>query len=180
MANVFDVLAADHELTKALLNELGHGAVEGRQKRAEELVIAESRHEAIEEMYFWPAVRQTLPGGDDLADTAVAQETEGKRVLDQLDKAGAAAPEFPGLLATFSTLAFEHIAFEEREVWPKLRAALGPDAQDELGSKLESARSAAPTRPHPHTPAAPEVLKTAGAAVAAVDKVRDVLSGRDD
>jgi hypothetical protein len=32
-----------------------------RKKMVEELIIEESRHEAVEKMYFWPAVRDRLP-----------------------------------------------------------------------------------------------------------------------
>jgi hypothetical protein len=42
------------------------------------------------------------------------------------------------------------------------------------------AKEIAPTRPHPHIPPQPGVLKTAGPAVAAADKVRDELSGRGE
>ena len=69
-----------------------------RKKMVEELIIEESKHEALEEMYFWPAVRDRLPGGDQLADTATGQEQEGKQVLDQLDKLNADQPEFEQLV----------------------------------------------------------------------------------
>jgi MFS family permease len=46
------------------------------------------------------------------------------------------------------------------------------------GHQLGQAREHGPTRPHPHAPASPEVLKMAGPAVAAVDKLRDAVTGR--
>ena len=51
---------------------------------------------------------------------------------------------------------------------------------DDLGRKLEVGKETAPTRPHPKTPASPGVLKTAGPAVAAVDRLRDAATGRDE
>jgi hypothetical protein len=36
----------------------------------------------------------------------------------------------------------------------------------------------APTRPHPHTPPRPGILKAAGPAVGAADRVRDKITGR--
>ena len=78
MPNVFEVLASDHEQVKRMLMEFeagpttAAGASENdlalRKKMAEHLVIEESKHEAAEEMYFWPAVRERVPGGDQLAD----------------------------------------------------------------------------------------------------------------
>jgi hypothetical protein len=61
----------------------------------------------------------------------------------------------------------EHIAYEETSVWPELRKALSAEEADDLG-----------TRPHPHTPPKPGLLKTAGRAIAAADRVRDAVTGR--
>jgi hypothetical protein len=61
-----------------------------------------------------------------------------------------------------------------------LRATLPADTADELGRKIADGKNSAPTRPHPHTPPSPGVLKTAGPAVAAADKARDAATGRGD
>jgi hemerythrin-like domain-containing protein len=188
MPSAFDVLANDHEQVKRLLSqfEAGRAAAAGaselqltaRKKMAETLVIEESKHEAIEEMYFWPAVREHVPNGDELADKATSQEQEGKEVLTKLDKLDADNPEFEALLTEFIKAGREHIAFEETQVWPAMRAALSADQAAELGDKLEQAKKTAPTRPHPHTPPSPSVLKTAGPAAAAADRARDAATGR--
>jgi hemerythrin-like domain-containing protein len=190
MADVFDVLAADHAEVGQMLAELERGPALGtgvsqdqlllRKKMAEQLVIEESRHEALEEMYFWPAVREHVTGGNTLAETAIGQEQEGKQVLNQLDKAEADQPKFEQLLATFIRAAREHIAFEEDMVWPHARLAFSVELANELGTKIAEGKESAPTRPHPNTPASPGVLKTAGPAVAAADKVRDAATGRGE
>lgn len=185
MPNVFDVLAHDHQEVKQMLTQLedgatgaGQQALAARKKLAEQLVIEESRHEAVEEMYFWPTVRERVSNGSNLADKAIGQEQEGKEVLDRLDKADPGDPEFEKLIKTFVKAGREHIEFEETHVWPELRSVLsGPEA-DELGSKLAEGKKTAPTRPHPHTPPSPGVLKAAGPAAAATDKARDAVSGR--
>jgi hypothetical protein len=190
MANAFDVLAHDHEEVKRMLAELelGPTAASGanseqlalRKKMVQQLVIEESKHEAAEEMHFWPTVRDRLTDGDDLANQAIDQEREGKEVLDKLDKLDADNEEFEHLLDDFISAGRMHIAFEEAAVWPGLRAVLSAQEADDLGHKLEEAKKSAPTRPHPKTPASPGVLKTAGPAVAAADRVRDKASGRDE
>jgi hypothetical protein len=188
MADVFTVLARDHEEVKGMLAELEMGPAKAagateeqllaRKKMTEQLVIEESRHEALEEMYFWPAVREHVPGGDALADEATAQETEGKEVLDKLDRLDAGDPEFDRLVGAFIRAGREHIQFEETRVWPAARAALSAETADQLGTKIAEGKKTAPTRPHPHTPPSPGVLKTAGPAVAAADKARDAVTGR--
>jgi hemerythrin-like domain-containing protein len=188
MADVFTVLGQDHQEVKRMLAELekdptaATGASEAqlalRKKMTEELIIEESRHEALEEMYFWPAVRDHLPNGDELADTAIGQEQEGKEVLAKVDKLDAGKPEFEKLLADFIRAGREHIDYEENHVWPGLRLALTAQQAEELGGKLEAAKKTAPTRPHPHTPASPGALKTAGPVAAAADKARDAITNR--
>jgi hemerythrin-like domain-containing protein len=190
MPDVFDVLARDHREVQRMLSELEAGptAAAGarddelalRKKMVQQLVIEESRHEAVEEMYFWPAVRERAEGGDRLAGTATGQEQEGKEVLQRLDKLEASQPEFEQLIGEFITAAREHISYEEGQAWPALRAALTAEQANDLGTKLEEAKKTAPTRPHPHTPASPGVLKTAGPAVAAADRARDAAAGRGE
>ena len=67
MADVFTVLARDHQEVKNMLAELEKGLAKGtgasddqpalRKKMTEQLIIEESTHEALEEMYFWRGAR---------------------------------------------------------------------------------------------------------------------------
>jgi len=190
MTDVFTVLAQDHQEVKAMLAELERGPTKAsgatedqlalRKKMTEQLIIEESRHEALEEMYFWPAVRDRLESGSTLADQATGQEQDAKHVLASLDKLGPDDAEFEKLLAKFVVDAREHIEFEESQVWPLMRAALPAETSAELGDKIAGGKKSAPTRPHPHTPPSPGALKTAGPAVAAADKARDAVTGRGD
>jgi hypothetical protein len=185
MADVFEVLATDHGEVKHLLAKLELPAAEadqavpgGRTALAERLIIESSRHEVAEEQFFWPAVRQYLADGDDLADRAMAQESHAKELLAKLDKLDAADPDFGRLMASLIQGCREHIDFEETQVWPGLRAALSTQQAAELGTQITTAKEHGPTRPHPHAPASPGVLKIAGPAVAVTDKLRDAVTGR--
>ncbi len=190
MADVFTVLGQDHEEVKRMLAELENGPTRAsgasadqlalRTKMTEQLIIEESKHEALEEMYFWPVVRDHLPDGDTLADQATGQEQQAKEVLARLDKLDAGDAEFEKLLAAFAAAAQEHIAFEETAVWPGLRTALNTERAAELGTQIAGGKKTAPTRPHPHTPPSPGVLKAAGPIAAAADKARDAVTGRGD
>jgi hemerythrin-like domain-containing protein len=190
MAEVFEVLAKDHAEVKQMLAELeagktassgaGSSDLSTRKKMVEQLVIEESKHEALEEMYFWPAVREKLADGDQLADTAIGQEQEGKEVLDKLDKLEAGDAEFEKLVTKFIEAGRTHITYEETQVWPSLRHALSAEEASEIGTKIEQGKKTAPTRPHPHTPPSPGVLKSAGPAAAAADRARDKATGRGE
>lgn len=188
MPGVFDVLARDHAEVKQMLADLEHGPTVGagatndqlarRKKLVDQLVIEESKHEAMEEMYFWPAVRDKLHDGHKLASTAIEQEQEGKEVLDKLDKLDASDGEFENLVSKVIEAGREHITYEETQVWPSLRNALSAEEAKEMGAKIEEGKKTAPTRPHPHTPASPAALKSAGPVAAAADKARDKVTGR--
>jgi hemerythrin-like domain-containing protein len=188
MADVFTVLSHDHEEVKQILADLENGPTKTtgatepqlaeRKKLTERLIIEESKHEAVEEEYFWPTVRKILPDGDRLADEATRQEQEGKVVLDRLDKLGASDREFEELLARFIAAGRGHIAYEETRVWPGLREVLPPEDANQLGDKLTKAKDIAPTRPHPEVPPRPGILKAVGPAAAAADRLRDAMTGR--
>lgn len=188
MADVFEVLGADHADVRQLLDalerspDLASGATEeivaARKEVAERIVIECSAHETAEEKLLWPTVRSRLPDGNDLAEQAIAQETRAKYVLERLDKVGASEPEFDELVQSFIPASRAHIEFEETRVWPGLRAVLSPAEAQDLGEKIARARKHGPTRPHPHTSPSPKVLAAAGPVVAVLDKLRDAISQR--
>jgi Hemerythrin HHE cation binding domain len=115
-----------------------------RKRTTQALVIEASRYEALEEMFFWPIVRECHPGGDALADEAMAQEQRASRVLAELDGLEAGDARLETLLGAFTEAAREHIEFEESQVWPGLHAVLPAEAAEELG-RSPTARD----RPHP-------------------------------
>ncbi|AKS31060.1 hemerythrin domain-containing protein [Mycolicibacterium goodii] len=178
-------LRQDHKSVLGMLEVLdgaptGHGAREsGLDTMVTNLIIAESQHEAIEEQHFWPLVRQALDDGDELADKAIEQEQAGKQLLQRLEDGKPGEPDYHEALGEFVKLSRDHIAFEQDVVWPKLEAAVDRDKLETLGTKLETAKKIAPTRPHPDTPGSSTVQKTMGMGAAIVDHVRDAASGRE-
>ena len=177
-------LRQDHKSVLGLLEVLedapsGSGShVSGLETYVTNLVISESQHEAIEEQFFWPAVREALDDGDTLADKAIAQEQEGKKLLQQLEDGQPGEPEYQQALQEFVKAGREHIAYEQDVVFPRFQAAVSREQLEKLGEKLEAAKKIAPTRPHPDTPPSPTVLKTMGTVAATVDHVRDAFTGR--
>lgn len=151
MTNAFDVLAQDHAevaqmLTQLELDDAKQATVTDEQRAqrkqlAEQAIIEQTRHEAFEETYFWPAVREHMPDGEDMADTAISQKQDGGEVLDELGKLDAGTPEFEALLAEFIRVGRIHIAYEENHVWPGLRGALTEEQLNDLGSRLQAGKN---------------------------------------
>jgi hemerythrin-like domain-containing protein len=177
-------LRQDHKSVLGMLEVLdgapsGTGSqTSGLKTMVTNLVIAESQHEAVEEQFFWPAVRKALEDGDELADRAIEQEQAGKKFLQQLENGKPGEPEYQQALQAFVKAGREHIAYEQDVVWPKFEAAVSREQLEKLGRQLEQAKKIAPTRPHPGTPPNATVLKTLGMVTAVVDHVRDALTGR--
>ncbi|OBI90041.1 hemerythrin domain-containing protein [Mycobacterium asiaticum] len=175
-------LRQDHKSVLGLFETLdgapsGSGAeASGLETVVNNLIIAESQHEAIEEQFFWPAVRDAI--GDSIADKAVEQEQAGKKLLQRLEDGKPGDPDYHEALQEFIALGREHIAYEQDVVWPQVENALSRDELEKIGSKLEAAKKMAPTRPHPNTPPNSTVLKTMGMGAAVMDHVRDAVTGR--
>jgi hemerythrin superfamily protein len=190
MTDAIELLRRDHDEVRALLDQLetaqlGTGtdtdrasARQRRQAMVVQVIVRESAHEAIEEQYFWPVVRRRVHDGARLADEAVSQELELKRVLELLDGLDPAAPRFEPLLRQLTGIGRAHHEFEERWVWPGVRLALSEQELADLGAQLEQARRLAPTRPHPHLSPNSEMLRLAGRIAGATDRIRDALAGR--
>ncbi|HJT05243.1 MAG TPA: hemerythrin domain-containing protein [Pseudonocardiaceae bacterium] len=181
------VLTRDHNQVKALQEQLealpshttggSTAQVSQRKSIVDMITVKLSEHEAVEEQYFWPAVREALPDGDRWADEAIEQEQQGKDTLTALGELEPDTDEFDELVDQLVLLLRKHVAYEEK-LFLVLKSVMPDEARRELGKELLAAKKLAPTRPHPHTPASPDVLKTAGLAAAAVDKVRDAVGDR--
>jgi len=187
MGDVFQMLKADHDAIAAVLGRLevarppadaDPGWLRARKRLVERLIIEETKHETVEEEYFWPAVREHVVGGDALADEATEQEQQAKSILMELDGLDAGDARFEELLAAFIGAARAHLAFEETRVWPRLRRALTGTQAAKLGSTMKKGKALAPTHPNPDIAPEPGILQASGALTAAADRLRDAATGR--
>lgn len=172
MTDLIDVLVRDHRVVETLFAELetGEGGP-GHRHDVVEVVVAELvRHAVAEELYLYPAVREHLPDGDQLADHELRHHAEVERTLETLDDAGA--------LATLMTAVRAHVAEQERDLFPRLRQVCPPDRLADLGRRVEAAKRIAPTRPHPSAPRRPPFNRLGAAGTGLVDRVRDALTNR--
>ena len=185
--DVVDVLTRDHNQVKALLEQMSTipGKVKGgspaqmsaRKSIVDMITVALSKHEAVEEEHFWPAVRGWFPNGDEWAEPALQQEQEGKDILTALGKLSGDDERFDELVEKLTLAARTHVAYEE-SLFLHVRDHVPEEDRKELGAKIQKARKLAPTRPHPHAPKHSPAVKAVGMAGAAMDKVRDELGSR--
>ncbi|WP_198961916.1 alpha/beta hydrolase [Pseudonocardia sp. MH-G8] len=95
-----------------------------------------------------------------------------------LSNADPGDPEFEQALGTLIPAIREHVMEEEQQNLPAFRAAVGSERMAALGKEFLAAKRAAPTFAHPNAPSSGAGHKLLDAGAKAVDKVRDMSSGR--
>lgn len=150
---------------------------EERTRIAHEVVHDLAVHGEIEELRFYPRLREVLDDGDRLADEAVDEHVEMKETLNEIDSMTAEDPQLDEKMRELMAEVRHHVQEEERDLFPGIRNALSDEELRDLGAKLDQARSMVPTRPHPDAPTSPGAKAAAGPPVALVDRIRDAVRG---
>lgn len=178
------LLTKDHREAETLFGKIeactGNDDKTLSRKRdlAEEVVTELIRHSIAEEEYLYPAVRDALPDGDQIADREISEHSEAEKTMKKLEGLSPDNIEFDAAFRTLVTQIKAHVSEEEGELFPRLQQVCTPEQLRELGGKLETAKKIAPTRPHPSSPKTPPGNKMVGPLVGLVDRLRDALTGR--
>ncbi|MGW4460640.1 hemerythrin domain-containing protein [Micromonospora sp. NPDC004704] len=178
--SMVDLLAREHEQIGALCRELADPALPADQRHrvAEVLTATLTRHLSAEEQYLYPSVRSALPDGEPVADREIAADAALLRSLVDLSAATTGDPEFERTLSEITEQVGRHNEVAATEIFPALHSIATEADLIRLGNRVQIAEEAAPTRPHPTTPATPPWNRIVEPAVGVVDKVRDAVSGR--
>jgi hemerythrin superfamily protein len=162
----------------AQLEKLDGTTDEEVQRLAEQVVMSLVKHSVAEEIYLYPTVRKVVPGGDDIADHELREHEEAEQTMKRLEALTPDEFEFWPTLHELIGEIRHHVAEEENDLFPKLRAACPEEQLRELGRKVEQIEKVAPTRPHPSAPSEGVLLAVLAPGAGLVDRVRDALSGR--
>lgn len=176
--NVVDLIDRQHRELLALCAELtGEGTDAARRHALAQVISAElSRHLSAEEQYLYPAVRALVPDGYALVGREI---DEDRALLEALRLLEAAADDNRAARADdVCRRLTRHADAASGELLPLLLRMAPVEDLIRLGNRVELAGEAAPTRPHPGTPATPPWNKVVDPAVAVVDKMRDLVSRR--
>ncbi|MFC4018670.1 hemerythrin domain-containing protein [Micromonospora sp. GCM10011542] len=165
--SIADIVDAEHRQLLALLDQLT-GPDATPQEGLAVLTAALSRHLSAEEQYLLPAVRAALPDAAGRVDAEIDADAALLAALKALGDDG---------LTDVAERVRRHVDSVGRLV-AELRAVATEEELIRLGNRLEIAEEAAPTRPHPGTPATPPWNRIVEPAVGVVDKVRDAVTRR--
>ncbi|MFF1400644.1 hemerythrin domain-containing protein [Streptomyces sp. NPDC058287] len=179
--NVIAELTTDHREVDSLFGQIESQPVgdERRRELADELTMELVRHSVAEEEYLYPAVREYVDGGNELADKELEDHAGVEQLLKDLEGRGADDDQFNHLMAKLKLEVSARVRDEESRLFPLLTAACTAEMLDELGDKIRQAKKTAPTRPHPSVPSTPPGNKILGPGVGLVDRARDLLTGRN-
>lgn len=173
--DIIEMIREDHEIIKQGLTELPKSAGELRAAEFWALTQQLVRHEVAEEVVVFPALRQ-LPGGDAVADSCIAEQSEAERLLADMEDMDAGGQVFAGALQDLTAAVVAHAEHEERDVLTLLREAESSEHLVEMGARYSSAKEHAPTRPHPNAPNTPPGNRVVGPVAALFDRIRDAIS----
>jgi hemerythrin superfamily protein len=177
--DVIDVLTADHREFEQLVTEIT-AAIDPAERRetADQLIAELVRHAVAEEMFVYPEMREHLPNGEEVVEHDKQEHHELEVLMKRLEGLDAGDPQFMETIAELRDVLRDHVRDEEGEQFPLLRANIPVDRLVSLKDKVEAAKKAAPTRPHPDAPNSALFHKLVGPGVGLVDRLRDRLTGR--
>jgi hemerythrin superfamily protein len=172
--DVVELLLADHEEAKVLLRRFEGIAPTERASYFCEVVTELVRHEVAEEQVVYPIIRHA-PGGDEEADTRIAEQAKAEELLADMEKLEASSTEFATHFTSLRQAVLAHASSEEATTFPLLREMEDTESRVALGGRYEHAKSKAPTHPHPHAPDTPPGNMILGPVAALFDKARDAV-----
>jgi len=170
-------LKDDHRTVEALFakfEKTGPRALKQREELVDRMIEALSRHAAIEEMVFYPAVRRAVPREETAVLEALEEHHVVKWLLSELEGLDPAAERFDAKTTVLIESVRHHVKEEESDLFPKVRAKVARRELLELGDELRAAKRRAPTHPHPRSADTPPGNLIVGGAVAVMDRARDV------
>ena len=171
--NAITLLKQDHKTVEKLFKQFEKAKQPAQQRKIAGQVIKElSVHAAIEEMIFYPAVRERVPKAEETVLESLEEHHVVKWVLSELEDMKPDHERFKAKMTVMMESVRHHVEEEESELFPDVRKALGRKELGELGEALEKAKKAAPTRPHPKAPDTPPGNLVAGPAAGMADKAR--------
>jgi len=176
--NAITMLKNDHKTVEGLFKrfeKLGSRAVKSKQDVVERIIRELSIHAAIEEMFFYPAIREAADGGGagDMVLESLEEHHIVKWVLAELEGMSPEHERFDAKMSVLIENVRHHVEEEEKDLFPQLTKLLGKARLDDIGEAMNKGKKTVPTRPHPRSPDEPPGNLVAGAGAALLDKARD-------
>jgi hemerythrin-like domain-containing protein len=148
------LLREDHREVRRLFREY-HGLAEGdgqggddaRREKVERIIEELTVHTYLEDQFFYPRVRQEVPGLADDMDRAKEEHHVADLLCEELGRMTSADAGYDAKAAVLIDAVERHIDKEESSWFPQVRAALGRKELQEMGERMQAVRETVPRRP---------------------------------
>jgi iron-sulfur cluster repair protein YtfE (RIC family) len=133
MPNVIDLLKRNHREVAELFSDFERT----RASSVVEQICAELEvHTAAEELFVYPALREDVSSGSELADQAEHEHAEAKRLIGRL-KRTPTSERASDVVAELKQTFERHVAEEERTVFPRMQTDLTDTELYAIGVNVE-------------------------------------------
>jgi hemerythrin superfamily protein len=175
------LLKQDHKTVEKLFKQFEKAKQPAEQRKLARDVIKElSVHAAIEEMVFYPAIRERVPEVEETVLEALEEHHIVKWVLSELEDMKPDHERFKAKMTVLIENVRHHVEEEESELFPEVRKVIKRKELGEIGEALEKAKKSAPTSPHPRAPDTPPGNLVAGPTAGMVDKAKTATGKAKD
>jgi hemerythrin superfamily protein len=166
---------ADHAEIKGLFREVTTAsATEAKEDAFRRLVRKLVVHETAEQEVVRPLTRRA-PDGDRIADGRLQEESEGEKLLAELERLGVDDPSFDAKIEKLRRDVVEHAELEEQHEHPRIEEHTDQADLERLAGVFRLAEKAAPTHPHPRGPQSATGNVAVGPVVGLMDRARDAI-----
>ncbi|MGW7521030.1 hemerythrin domain-containing protein [Streptomyces sp. NPDC054796] len=146
-------LAEDHENIEALLNHLeALPPMDGQRRNfVGQMAVELVRHLVAEERYLHPVLRDRVPDGAELADSALRRHARIEDVLRELEDVTFGSVEFEDTIRRAVGEARAHTEEDRTVLLPRLLEHVTPQELADLDAEVRRVRLAVPTARHDPT-----------------------------
>ena len=124
--DVIALLVEDHREVERMFTELEHtprGDVDTHREKSAKVIAELVRHSVAEEQWLYPAVREIVPDGGQMADHEIEEHAEAEQTMKRLERTDPRdnASEYMEALHQLISEIRHHVEDEEKDLFPKLR-----------------------------------------------------------
>ncbi|CUW31851.1 MULTISPECIES: hemerythrin domain-containing protein [Streptomyces] len=146
-----------------------------RERVLKQVVQLVFSHAFAEETLLWPAVRASVPDGEELTARVEEEHQQINDLVADIERLPAGAPEREAKVQRAFALIRQDIRDEEDLLLPRLQDVMKTARLRTLGTAWAAVRQTAPTHPHPVVPRRPPGNALLGVPLSVYDRVRDAL-----
>jgi hemerythrin superfamily protein len=140
-----ELIVHDHRVIAGLLATLGEANRTDRFPLAHRLLDEVAAHTSAELQILYPALRDIVPGGVDMANRGQAQHDQLRPAMTAVEQGHPGDETFEDGLRTIVGILDAHVPSVENEFLPALRVTVGEDTMAQLGAVYASLKDNLPS-----------------------------------